>query len=57
MCGETKNQYNVSMLKEKLYAIQVCLTGDGFSLGIICYTLTVLNIVATLVRDEFGFYF
>ena len=29
--------------------------GDGFSLGIICYTLTVLKIVATLVRDEFGF--
>lgn len=28
---------------------------DGFSLGIICYTLTILKIVATLVRDAFGF--
>lgn len=30
MCGETKNQYNVSMLKEKPSAIQVCPMGDGF---------------------------
>ena len=31
MCGRMENQYNVSVPKEKLYAIQMCLTGYSFN--------------------------